>query len=149
MSDEPKAGHWRIEIERIWGWPPQSPLQNAECAVSKIKALGQYRDDVAKESLAELWIIGLHSFVRGRRQLIEHACGLGLNGRAAHPMCDQTHFSDRRVSAEAAHAHRTLFAYLNDDPNSPVKYEMHRVGYLTLPGDDFTGLNFASLAISR
>ena len=72
-----------------------------------------------------------------------------LNGRAAHPVGDKTHFSDRRVSAKAAHAHRTLFGYPNDDPNSSVKYEMHRVGHLTLPGDDFSGLNLASLTIAR
>src|ERR1700747_1185697 len=60
-----------------------SPLQNAERAIGKIETLGQYRDDIAKESLAELRIIGLHSFVRGRRQLIEHACGLGFDGGTA------------------------------------------------------------------
>ena len=51
--------------------PPRSSLQNAECAVGEIETLGQYRDYIAKEGLAKRWIIGLHSFVSGCRQLIE------------------------------------------------------------------------------
>src|SRR3974390_1747273 len=90
------------------------PLQDADGAVGEVKPLGHYCDDITKESLAERGVLALHSLIGFSRQLVEYARRLGLNGRAAHAVRNEAHFSDRRVLAQAAHTHRSSFTQIDD-----------------------------------
>src|SRR6202034_4076591 len=81
----------------------QSALQHADQSIGKAEPFRHHPNHVSEQSLAQSRLFLLDAFECTGVELIKHACGFGLNGRAAGRAGDQAHFADRGVAAEAAH----------------------------------------------
>src|SRR5579862_250697 len=79
-------------------------------------------------------------------QLIQYAIHLSLDGGSAGLTRNQAHFANCRVPAQAAHAHKTSIPHVDDDADTALENEMHRIGRRSLARDDVPGRNLDSMA---
>src|SRR5215831_10779714 len=105
------------------GLSPPLSLQYSDEPACKTQPPSHYFDHVSEQGLDECWLVDFQTFVIFNPEFIDHARDLGLDGRAALPLSDQSHLADSRVLPQAAHSHRASVAHVHDDGDSAFQDE--------------------------